>query len=191
MIKVMEYMALERPIVAYDLPETRVSAGESALYVPPNDPQAFAGALALLARDPDRAPRRWARLAAGASRRSLAWSHSAPPLLQVYEDLLPVPRPRRDPSARRPCGRPARMIHPTALVECDDLGAGTRVWAFAHVLQGASVGEDCNIGGHCFVESGAVIRDRVTVKNGTSVWEGVTLGDDVFVGPRVSCSRTT
>ena len=62
------------------------------------------------------------------------------------------------------------MIHPTALVECDDLGAGTRVWAFAHVLEGATVGEDCNIGGHCYVESGVVIRDRVTVKNGTSVW---------------------
>ena len=77
------------------------------------------------------------------------------------------------------------MIHPTALVECDDLGAGTRVWAFAHVLRGASIGEDCNIGGHCYVESGAVICDRVTVKNGTSVWEGVTLGDDVFVGPSV------
>ena len=54
MIKVMEYMALERPIVAYDLPETRVSAGESALYVPPNDPRAFASALALLAGDPER-----------------------------------------------------------------------------------------------------------------------------------------
>ena len=54
MIKVMEYMALERPIVAYDLPETRVSAGESALYVPPNDPRAFALALALLAGDPQR-----------------------------------------------------------------------------------------------------------------------------------------
>jgi UDP-2-acetamido-3-amino-2,3-dideoxy-glucuronate N-acetyltransferase len=77
------------------------------------------------------------------------------------------------------------MIHPTALVECDDIGAGTRVWAFAHVLRGASIGEDCNIGGHCYVESGAVICDRVTVKNGTSVWEGVTLGDDVFVGPSV------
>ena len=61
------------------------------------------------------------------------------------------------------------MIHATALVECDDLGAGTRVWAFAHVVQGATVGEDCNIGGHCYVDSGAVIRDRVTVKNGTSV----------------------
>ena len=52
-------------------------------------------------------------------------------------------------AARGGSGRPADMIHPTALVECDDLGAGTRVWAFAHILQGATVGEDCNIGGHC------------------------------------------
>jgi UDP-2-acetamido-3-amino-2,3-dideoxy-glucuronate N-acetyltransferase len=77
------------------------------------------------------------------------------------------------------------MIHPTAIVETEDIGAGTRVWAFSHILPGAAVGADCNIGGHCYVESGAVIGDRVTLKNGTSVWSGVTLHDDVFVGPAV------
>jgi len=100
MIKVMEYMALERPIVAYDLPETRISAGESALYVPPNDPRAFASALALLAGDPQRR-----REMGDAGRRrveeSLAWRYSVPPLLRVYEDLLPAPAPRpRDPVPR-------------------------------------------------------------------------------------------
>ncbi len=99
MIKVMEYMALERPIVAYDLPETRFSAGESALYVPPNDPRAFASALALLAGDPERR-----REMGEAGRRrveeSLAWRYSVPPLLRVYEDLLPAAAPRpRDPVA--------------------------------------------------------------------------------------------
>lgn len=100
MIKVMEYMALERPIVAYDLPETRISAGESALYVPPNDPQAFAAALAVLAGDPER---RGTMGETGRQRieESLAWRYSVPPLLRVYEDLLPAPVPRpRDPVPR-------------------------------------------------------------------------------------------
>lgn len=75
------------------------------------------------------------------------------------------------------------FVHPNALCESDDVGSGTRVWAFAHVMAGASVGDDCNIGGHCFVEDGAVIGSGVTVKNGVSVWRGVTLEDRVFVGP--------
>jgi acetyltransferase-like isoleucine patch superfamily enzyme len=76
--------------------------------------------------------------------------------------------------------------HPTAVVETDAIGDGTRVWAFAHVLAGAVVGRDCNIGDHCYVEAGAVIGDAVTVKNGVSVWDGVTLERGVFVGPNVT-----
>lgn len=73
--------------------------------------------------------------------------------------------------------------HPLALVESDAIGRGTRVWAWAHVMQGARVGADCNIGEHCFVERGVVLGDRVTVKNGVAIWEGVTAEDDVFFGP--------
>ena len=63
------------------------------------------------------------------------------------------------------------------------MGPGTRIWAYVHVLPGASVGRDCNLGDHCFVEGGARVGDAVTLKNGTMVWEGVTLEDGVFVGP--------
>jgi UDP-2-acetamido-3-amino-2,3-dideoxy-glucuronate N-acetyltransferase len=77
------------------------------------------------------------------------------------------------------------MIHPKALVETKDIGEGTRVWAFAHVMAGAKIGKDCNIGDHCFVETGAVIGDQCTIKNGTMIWEGVTLDEGVFVGPNV------
>jgi acetyltransferase-like isoleucine patch superfamily enzyme len=76
-------------------------------------------------------------------------------------------------------------IHPTALVESEDVGEGTVIWAFAHVMRGARIGRRCNIGDHCFIETGAVIGDGVTVKNGVLVWEGVTLRDGVFVGPGV------
>lgn len=75
------------------------------------------------------------------------------------------------------------FIHPNALVESDEIGRGTRVWAFAHVLKGARIGADCNLCDHSFVENGATLGDRVTVKNGVSIWEGVSVGDDVFLGP--------
>ena len=76
--------------------------------------------------------------------------------------------------------------HPSALVESDTIGARTRIWAFAHVLPGARLGEDCNICDGVFVEGKAVIGDRVTVKCGVQVWDGVELEDDVFVGPNVT-----
>ncbi len=79
--------------------------------------------------------------------------------------------------------------HPTALVESEHIGRGTRIWAFVHVLPGAVIGEDCNIGDHCYIESGAVVGNRVTIKNGVAVWEGVHLGDDVFLGPNVALTN--
>ena len=78
----------------------------------------------------------------------------------------------------------AAFAHPSALVE-GEVGAGTRVWAFAHVMRDAIVGRDCNIGDHAFIESGARVGDGVTIKNGAMIWEGVTIGDGVFVGPGV------
>lgn len=77
-------------------------------------------------------------------------------------------------------------VHPTALVESDQIGASTRVWAFVHILAGAQVGRDCNICDHVFIEGGARIGDRVTIKCGVQVWDGVRLGHDVFVGPNAT-----
>lgn len=77
------------------------------------------------------------------------------------------------------------FVHPRGLCESDQVGPGTRVWAFAHVLPGARVGAGCNICDGAFVESGAVLGDNVTVKNGTLVFDGVSLADDVFCGPNV------
>lgn len=74
-------------------------------------------------------------------------------------------------------------VHPKALNESDEVGDGTRIWAFAHVMKGARIGRNCNIGECCFIESGAVLGDWVTVKNGVSVWDMVTCADHVFLGP--------
>lgn len=76
--------------------------------------------------------------------------------------------------------------HPNALVESTNVGDGTRVWAFAHILPGAVIGRDCNICDHVFIENQVAIGDRVTVKCGVQLWDGVRLEDDVFVGPNVT-----
>jgi len=75
------------------------------------------------------------------------------------------------------------FIHPAAICESADIGRGTHVWAFAHVMAGAVVGRDCNIGDHAFIESGAVVGDGVTVKNHVMIWDGVRIEDNVFLGP--------
>jgi len=77
-------------------------------------------------------------------------------------------------------------IHPQALVESQKIGAGTHIWAFAHVLKGARIGCDCNIGDHCYIENGVTIGDQVVIKNGVSIWEGLLIEDLVFIGPNVS-----
>lgn len=82
--------------------------------------------------------------------------------------------------------KPAFFQHPQALVETSRIGARTRVWAFAHVLPGAVVGEDCNICDHVFIENDVVVGHRVTVKCGVQLWDGVRLEDDVFVGPNAT-----
>jgi acetyltransferase-like isoleucine patch superfamily enzyme len=74
-------------------------------------------------------------------------------------------------------------VHPQALVESDDIGPNTRIWAFAQVLKGARIGADCNIGGHSFIEGGVALGNNVTVKNGVAIWNCVTIEDDVFLGP--------
>lgn len=80
-------------------------------------------------------------------------------------------------------------IHPQGICDSPNVGAGTRVWAFAHVLAGAVVGAECNICDHVFVENDVVIGDRVTIKSGVQLWDGIRLEDDVFVGPNATFSN--
>lgn len=76
--------------------------------------------------------------------------------------------------------------HPHALVEATQIGTGTRIWAFAHVLSGARIGRDCNICDHVFIENRVVIGDRVTVKSGVQLWDGIELESDTFIGPNAT-----
>ena len=79
--------------------------------------------------------------------------------------------------------------HGMALCESDNIGKGTRVWAFAHILPKAVVGKDCNICDGVFIENDVVVGDRVTIKNGVQLWDGLRVGDDVFIGPNVTFSN--
>lgn len=78
------------------------------------------------------------------------------------------------------------FIHPQALCESKNIGAGTRIWAFAHVLPGAVIGTDCNICDQTFIENDVVIGNRVTLKCGVQLWDGLRVEDDVFIGPNAT-----
>jgi len=78
------------------------------------------------------------------------------------------------------------FIHDAAIVETDQIGPGTRIWAFAHVKRGARIGADVNVCDFTFLEDGAIVGDRVTIKSGVYLWDGVHIEDDVFIGPNVT-----
>ncbi len=78
------------------------------------------------------------------------------------------------------------FVHPQGICESSAIGARTKIWAFAHVLSGAVIGEDCNICDHVFVENDVVLGSRVTVKCGVQLWDGLRIEDDVFIGPNAT-----
>ena len=88
MQKIMDYMALGRPVVAFDLPEHRRTAGDAAVYVRPNDELELARAVAELMDDPERR-KRLGELGRRRVEEQLAWEHSRRNLLALYRDLLP------------------------------------------------------------------------------------------------------
>lgn len=82
---------------------------------------------------------------------------------------------------------PTAYVHAQALVDSDvQIGAGTRVWAFAHVVKGAVIGDECNLCDHTFIEGNVRIGNRVTLKCGVFLWDGILVEDDVFIGPNAT-----
>ena len=76
------------------------------------------------------------------------------------------------------------FIHESAYVDDGaQIGAGTKVWHFCHVLGGAKIGERCSLGQNVVVMNSVVTGNNVKIQNNVSVYEGVVLEDDVFCGP--------
>lgn len=86
-------------------------------------------------------------------------------------------------------GRSPAFVHPTAIVDppCE-IGEGTRIWHFSHVLAGCRIGRDCVLGQNVSIGPEVTIGDRCKVQNNVSLYKGVTLEDGVFCGP--SCVFT-
>jgi UDP-2-acetamido-3-amino-2,3-dideoxy-glucuronate N-acetyltransferase len=75
-------------------------------------------------------------------------------------------------------------VHPSAIVDDGvEIGAGTKVWHFCHVMGSARIGERCSLGQNVFIAANVRIGTNVKIQNNVSVYEGVTLEDDVFCGP--------
>ena len=81
------------------------------------------------------------------------------------------------------------FVHETSIIEepCE-IGEGTKIWHFSHVMPDVSIGKECVIGQNVFIGKGVKIGNNVKIENNVSVFEGVTLEDDVFCGP--SCVFT-
>ncbi|MBK8611205.1 MAG: N-acetyltransferase [Chitinophagaceae bacterium] len=76
------------------------------------------------------------------------------------------------------------FVHPTAVIdEGCTIGDGTTIWHFSHVMPGAVIGNNCNLGQNVLVATNVVLGNNVKVQNNVSIYEGVICEDDVFLGP--------
>lgn len=81
------------------------------------------------------------------------------------------------------------FIHQLADVAACEIGEGTKVWQFVVILEGAKIGNDCNICAHTLIESDVIIGNNVTVKSGVYIWDGTRIADDVFLGPNATLTN--
>ncbi len=76
------------------------------------------------------------------------------------------------------------MIHESAIIDpgCE-IGEGTRIWHFCHLITGCKIGKNCSLGQNVMVANGVVLGNNVKVQNNVSLYEGVLCEDNVFIGP--------
>ncbi|HEX8267781.1 MAG TPA: DapH/DapD/GlmU-related protein [Pyrinomonadaceae bacterium] len=76
------------------------------------------------------------------------------------------------------------FAHETAVIdEGAEIGAGTKIWHFSHVMPGSRIGENCNLGQNVVISPGVVLGKNCKVQNNVSIYTGVVCEDDVFLGP--------
>ena len=78
------------------------------------------------------------------------------------------------------------FIHPTSVIDPGaQIGEGTTIWHFCHIMPTAKIGCNCNLGQNTFIDNHVKIGDRVKIQNNVSVYKGVAIEDNVFIGPSV------
>jgi len=81
------------------------------------------------------------------------------------------------------------LAHPSAILDDNcQIGKGTKIWHFSHIMSDCIIGDACNIGQNVVVSPGVVLGNNVKVQNNVSIYTGVICEDDVFLGP--SCVFT-
>ena len=76
------------------------------------------------------------------------------------------------------------FAHPLAVIdEGCEIGVGTKIWHFSHIMPGCKIGDNCNIGQNVVISPGVVLGKNVKVQNNVSIYTGVECEDDVFLGP--------
>ncbi len=87
-------------------------------------------------------------------------------------------------SRSRKSGKQEYFLHESSYVdEGCDIGSGTQIWHFSHVLKGSKIGKSCKIGQNVVIGPNASIGNGCKIQNNVSLYEGVTLEDEVFCGP--------
>src|ERR1044071_6921992 len=83
-------------------------------------------------------------------------------------------------------------VHPTAVLdEGCEIGKGTKIWHFSHIMPNCKIGENCNIGQNVVISPEVVLGKNVKVQNNVSIYTGVTCDDDVFLGPSMVFTNVT
>lgn len=76
------------------------------------------------------------------------------------------------------------FVHSSSIIdEGAEIGDGTKVWHFCHIMSGAMIGSDCILGQNCFVAKGVILGNNIKVQNNVSIYQGVICEDEVFLGP--------
>jgi UDP-2-acetamido-3-amino-2,3-dideoxy-glucuronate N-acetyltransferase len=84
------------------------------------------------------------------------------------------------------------FAHPSAFIdEGSNIGAGTKIWHFSHIMPNCTIGENCNIGQNVVISPEVVLGKNVKVQNNVSIYTGVQCEDDVFLGPSMVFTNVT
>ncbi len=77
-------------------------------------------------------------------------------------------------------------IHPSSFQDKDcQIGEGTKIWHFSHLMSNCKIGKNCNIGQNVVISPGVILGNNVKVQNNVSIYSGISCEDDVFIGPSV------